>query len=75
MAETREKVEKTLDMVRPHLLSDGGNIELVDVRDGIVKLKLVGACGGCPMSMMTLKNFIEREIKKQVPEVKQVVAV
>ena len=51
----REKIEKALDKVRPSLMADGGNVELVDVEDGIVKVKLTGACGGCPMSQMTLK--------------------
>lgn len=71
----KDQIEKTLQKVRVHLMADGGNVELVDVTDGIVKVRLVGACGGCPMSTMTLKNFIEREIKKQTPGVKEVVAV
>ncbi len=71
----REKVEAVLDKIRPSLVRDGGNVELVDVKDGTVKLKLVGACAGCPMSAMTLKMGIERILKQEVPEVKQVVAV
>jgi len=71
----REKVEKALDKVRPSLMADGGNVELVDVEDGIVKVKLTGACGGCPMSQMTLKMGIERVLKQEIPEVKEVVSV
>ncbi|MEW6170167.1 MAG: NifU family protein [Candidatus Omnitrophota bacterium] len=72
----REKVEAVLDKIRPSLQADGGNVELIDVTaDGIVKVKLQGACSGCPMSQMTLKMGIERLIKKEVPEVKEVVAV
>ncbi len=71
----REKVEEALNKVRPALMADGGNVELVDIQDGVVKVKLTGACGGCPMSQMTLKMGIERHLKKEVPEVKEVVAV
>jgi Fe-S cluster biogenesis protein NfuA len=72
----REKVEAVLDQVRPMLQADGGNVELVDVADnGIVKVRLQGACKGCPMSQMTLKNAIERTILKAIPEVKGVEAV
>jgi Fe-S cluster biogenesis protein NfuA len=71
----REKVEKALEKIRPSLMADGGNVELVEVKEGVVKLKLTGACGGCPMSQMTLKLGIERLLKKEVPEVKEVVAV
>ena len=71
----KEKVEKSLERVRPFLAADGGSVELVEVNDGVVKVRLTGACGGCPMATMTLKNFVEREIKKQVPGVKEVVAV
>ena len=70
----REKVEEILDMIRPSLVADGGNVELVDVVDGVVKLKLTGACAGCPMSTMTLKNGIERILKQEIPEVKEVVS-
>lgn len=71
----REKVEKALEKVRPMLVADGGNIELVSVGDdGIVKLRLTGACGSCPMSSMTLKMGVERVLKEEVPEVKQVIA-
>ena len=72
----KEKVEAAINKVRPALQADGGNVELVDVSpDGIVKVKLTGACGSCPMSQMTLKMGIERIIKQEVPEVKEVVAV
>lgn len=72
----RERVEKALDKIRPSLARDGGNVELVEVtKDGIVKVKLSGACGCCPMSAMTLKNGVERIIKEEVPEVKEVVSV
>lgn len=71
----KEKVEEALNKVRPALMADGGNVELVDIQDGVVKVKLTGACGGCPMSQMTLKMGIERLLKKEIPEVKEVVAV
>jgi Fe-S cluster biogenesis protein NfuA len=71
----REKVEAALAKVRPMLLADGGDVKLIDVEDGVVKLKLQGACGGCPMATMTLKGGIERVLKEEVPEVKEVVAV
>jgi len=72
----REKVEKALNKVRPMLMADGGNVELIDVSpDGVVKLKLTGACGCCPMSQMTLKMGIEKILKQEVPEIKEVVAV
>lgn len=71
----REKVEKALDKVRPSLMADGGNVELVDVEDGVVKVRLTGACGGCPMSQMTLKMGIERVLKQEIPEIKEVESV
>jgi Fe-S cluster biogenesis protein NfuA len=70
----REKVEKALEKIRPSLMADGGNVELVEVKEGVVKLKLTGACGGCPMSQLTLKMGIERFLKKEIPEIKEVVA-
>lgn len=71
----REKVEAALDKIRPALKADGGNVELIDVtEDGVVKVKLTGACGGCPMSQMTLKSGIEKVVKQEVPEVKKVVS-
>ena len=71
----QDKVEEVLDKVRPVLVRDGGNVELVGVDDGTVKVKLVGACAGCPMSTLTLKNGIERILKQEIPDVKEVVAV
>jgi len=69
----KEKVERVLGKVRPMLQRDGGNVELVDVQDdGVVKVRLTGACSGCPMSTMTLKNAIEETIKNEVPEIKSV---
>jgi Fe-S cluster biogenesis protein NfuA len=72
---TKEKVEGVLDKIRPSLLADGGDVELVDINDGTVTLKLTGACAGCPFSTMTLKMGIEKILKKEIPEVKEVVAV
>lgn len=71
----REKVEAVLNKIRPSLMADGGNVELVDVKNGTVKVRLTGACGGCPMATMTLKMGIENVLKKEIPEIKQVVAV
>ena len=72
----RDKVETALDQIRPALQADGGDVELVDVTpDGIVQVRLKGACSGCPMSTMTLKMGIERALKQQIPEVKEVVSV
>lgn len=72
----KEKVEGVLEKIRPMLVRDGGNVELVDVNDeGIVEVKLTGACAGCPMSSMTLKMGIERLLKEEIPEVKEVISV
>ena len=71
----REKVEAALNQIRPALQADGGDVQLVDVNEGVVKVRLTGACGGCPMAAMTLKQGIERVLKEQVSEVKEVVAV
>ncbi|MBF0459030.1 MAG: NifU family protein [Nitrospirae bacterium] len=72
----RAQVENSLNQIRPALQRDGGNVELVDVTsDGIVKVRLMGACGSCPMSMMTLKGGIEAKLKSDLPEVKAVEAV
>ena len=71
----RDKVEEVLDKVRPQLMQDGGNVELIDVEEGIVKVKLTGACSGCPMSTLTLKMGIEKILKQEIPEIKEVVAV
>jgi len=72
----KEKVEAALNKIRPMLQADGGSVELVDVTsDGVVKVKLTGACGGCPMSQMTLKSGIEKVVKEEVPEIKEVISV
>jgi Fe-S cluster biogenesis protein NfuA len=68
----KEQVKQVLDKIRPSLQADGGDVELVDVENGIVKVKLKGACAGCPMSQMTLKNGIERLLKNEIPEIKSV---
>jgi len=68
----KEQVQQVLEKIRPSLQADGGDVELVDVADGIVKVRLQGACAGCPMSQMTLKNGIERILKQEIPEVKSV---
>jgi len=72
----KEKVEQALDKIRPMLMADGGNVDLVEVSDdGIVKLRLTGTCGCCPMSQMTLKMGIERLLKEEVPQIKEVIAI
>ncbi|MBA7649979.1 Fe/S biogenesis protein NfuA [subsurface metagenome] len=71
----RERVEAALEKIRPMLASDGGNVELVDINDGTVQVRLTGACGGCAMASMTLKMGIEQILKQEIPEVKEVVAV
>ncbi len=71
----RDKVEEVLNKIRPSLVADGGNVELVDVSDSTVKLKLTGACAGCPMSTITLKMGIEQVLKQEIPEIKEVVAI
>jgi Fe-S cluster biogenesis protein NfuA len=71
----REKVEAALSRIRPVLQADGGDVQLVDVKEDVVTIRLIGACGGCPMSAVTLRHGVERAIKKEVPEVKEVVAV
>jgi Fe-S cluster biogenesis protein NfuA len=71
-----EKVQAALDQIRPMLQRDGGDAQLIEVtHDGVVKLKLVGACGHCPMSQMTLKMGIEKRLKEQLPEIKEVISV
>lgn len=71
----KEKVEAALKKIRPMLQADGGDIELVEVaKDGVVKVKLTGACGCCPMSQMTLKTAVEERLKKEVPGIKEVIA-
>ncbi len=72
----REQIQEALDKIRPALQRDGGDIELVEVEeDGVVRVRLTGACGGCPMSQMTLKQGVERIVKQMVPEVKSVESV
>ncbi len=73
----KEQVEKALDLIRPALQNDGGDVELIDVDEttGVVKVKLVGACGSCPMSQLTLRMGVERVLKEEVPEVTEVEAV
>lgn len=72
----KEKVEEALNTIRPSLQADGGDLELVDVSDdGVVKVRLMGACGGCPMSTLTIKEGVERSLKELVPEVKEVIAI
>ena len=71
----RDKVQSVLDNIRPSLRADGGDVELVDVKDGVVSVKLKGACAGCPMSTMTLKNGIERILKQELSDIKEVIAV
>jgi Fe-S cluster biogenesis protein NfuA len=70
----REKIEQVLDTIRPALRSDGGDVEFIDYdeEDGVVQLRLMGACGSCPVSMLTLKQGIERRITMAVPEVKAI---
>jgi Fe-S cluster biogenesis protein NfuA len=71
----REQVQEVLNIIRPSLQADGGDVELVDVKDGVVSVRLKGACSGCPMSTMTLKKGIERFLKEKIPTVKEVVGV
>lgn len=72
----REKVEEVLESIRPALRFDGGDVELVDIgEDGTVYVRLMGACSGCAMSLMTLKGGIEQRLKQAIPEVKEVIAV
>ena len=74
-AELQERVQAALEEVRPALQMDGGDVELVGVDAGIVKVRLLGACGGCPMATMTLVGFVEERLKTRVPEIRQVVNV
>ncbi len=75
MQDFKGDVEATLDKIRAALRTEGGDVKLVGIEDGIVKVKLQGSCAGCPFSQMTIKNFIEKELKKSVPGVKSVEAV
>lgn len=71
----REKVEEVLAKIRVGLKSDGGDIELVDIKDSVVYVKLKGACGSCPMSTLTLKNWVEANLKREIPEISAVQSV
>lgn len=71
----REKVESALNQIRPALQADGGDVQLIDVSQGVVTLRLTGACGGCPMAATTLRRGIEQVLKERVPEVREVIAV
>jgi len=71
----KEQVEAALGEIRPALQADGGDVELVDVEDGVVKVRLTGACGSCPMATMTLRFGVEKVLKERIPEIKQVVTV
>ena len=72
----KEEVQRVIDQIRPNLQADGGDVELIDVGDdGVVKVRLMGACHGCPMAQMTIKNGIEKILKQEVPGVQSVVSV
>lgn len=70
-----ERVEKALDSIRPYLEADGGNVKVLDINDGVLRLELLGACGSCPMSTMTLKAGVEEAVKRAVPEITSVQAI
>jgi Fe-S cluster biogenesis protein NfuA len=70
-----QEVKKALDEVRPHLQADGGDVEFVDIKDGVVRVRLKGSCAGCPMSQMTIKWGVENFIKKKIPDIKSVEAI
>jgi len=72
---SRDKVEAALDKIRPHLQADGGDVKLIDVKEGVVTVKLTGACAGCPMSTMTLRAGVERVLRQELPDMKKLVAV
>ena len=71
----KEKIQEAIDKIKPMLQADGVDVEFVDYEDGIVKVRLQGACAGCPMSQMTVKNGIERVLKQEIPEIKSVESV
>lgn len=71
----KAKVEQVLGKIRVGLMADGGNIELVEIKDDVIYVKLKGACGTCPMATLTLKNWVEKTLKSEIPEIKEVVAV
>jgi Fe-S cluster biogenesis protein NfuA len=70
-----ERVKKVLDKIRPSLQADGGDVKLISVEDNVVRVQLTGACAGCPFSEMTLKMGIERTIKEEIPEIKEVISI
>lgn len=70
-----ERVKKVLDKIRPSLQADGGDVKLISVDDNVVKVQLTGSCGGCPFSQMTLKMGIERTVKEEIPEIKEVISI
>lgn len=72
--ELKAKVEEVLEKVRPGLQADGGDVELLNIEDGVVTVALRGACGSCPFSLMTLKQGIEARIKEEIPEIKEVIS-
>ena len=72
---TKAKVDESLVKIRQGLKNDGGDIELVEIKDDVVYVKLKGACGSCPMATITLKNFVEANLKKEIPEIKAVEAI
>jgi Fe-S cluster biogenesis protein NfuA len=74
-ADMKSRVTSALDEVRPALQMDGGDVELVGIEDGVVQVRLLGACGGCPMATMTLVGFVEERLRARVPEIRQVVSV
>ncbi len=74
-SDMKSRVTSALDEVRPALQMDGGDVELVGIEDGVVKVRLLGACGGCPMATMTLVGFVEERLRARVPEIRQVVSV
>jgi Fe-S cluster biogenesis protein NfuA len=74
-ADMKNRVTSALDEVRPALQMDGGDVELVGIEDGVVQVRLLGACGGCPMATMTLVGFVEERLRARVPEIRQVVSV
>jgi Fe-S cluster biogenesis protein NfuA len=75
MGVLREKVEEVLEKIRAGLKAEGGDIELVDLKDGVVYVRLTGACGTCPMSTLTMRNWVEATLKRELPEIKSVQAV
>ncbi|MCG8410197.1 MAG: NifU family protein [Bacteroidales bacterium] len=71
-----KRIKETIEMVRPYLVADGGDIQYIELTDDmVVKVQLLGACGSCPYSLQTLKNGVEQAVKKQIPEVKEVVSI